>query len=82
MSSDNVKLMLEFTDAKDSRKKDSLAERIDTNEAIPIPAIGDTVYLSMEKPAKLLRVERRMITYADGYTHVQCFCREISESEI
>ena len=80
MSAKWSKLKIEFTDADDHRKKDSFAEPIETDQPLPIPAVGDDICLSYDEARKTVRVERRLIYYHADWTHVQLFCREVKVS--
>ena len=77
------KLIIEFTDADDSRLKSSYTNMdVESDGPLPIPHVGDTVCLMepyVEENAIFLRVEWRRFTYGEDYTHVQLFCRECDE---
>ncbi len=77
------KLIIEFSQADDQRKKASWCDRnIESDSYVPIPAVGDTVNALALGAKKILKVERRYFGYQDDWTHVQLFCIEVEESEI
>jgi hypothetical protein len=76
------KLTIEFTDSGDHRGKTAFCENIESDEPLPVPAVGDVIYITHAEKANLLKVKRRMIHYGDGYTQVQVFCHEVEESDI
>jgi hypothetical protein len=75
----NMKYILEFSDAADTRLKDAFTESIESESPIPIPRTGAFVVIE----DYYLQVVRCLHLFStDDKSHVQCFCRIASEQEL
>ncbi len=72
------KYIIEFTEWDDLREKSAFCENVESDDPLPIPAVGDTVNLDSDfaEGAIMIHVERRRFSYHQGWSHVQLFCRK------